>query len=145
DLCPSDSRADALCDALLEFNPRPQRMLFPCGTLALETIPRRLGAHGIAVTPLIVYRTTRIKPDLHVREFIGRGVDAILLASPSSAQALVESGVSVRSAAVICIGETTASHARLLGLRNIHVAAVHSDAGLVAATRDVLSMEAVTS
>lgn len=145
DLCPSSFRADALCDELLALDRPPQRVLFPCGTLALETVPRRLAERGIHVTPLTVYQTLRTHIDDHSRSLIERGVDAILLASPSAAAALVESNVDVRNAAIICIGPTTASAAASLGLRNIHTAHEHADSGMIATAIKAFAPEAVNA
>jgi uroporphyrinogen III methyltransferase / synthase len=139
DVVPDPARADALVAALRRASPRPRRVLFPCGTLALDMIPEALGSDGVEVDRLIVYETRLRTIAERDRDAIERGVDAVLLASPSAATALGESGVALGGAALICIGPTTADAARHVGWTDVQVASVHSDAGLVALVTDVLS------
>lgn len=134
DVVPTPARADALVKRLLQVRPVPERILFPCGTLAFTTIPRMLMREGIPVDRLTVYSTSQCVPDARIRREIERGVDAVLLASPSAVTALGSSGISLGTAQVVCIGETTARAARVFGWPDVHVAAVHSDEGLVDTT-----------
>jgi uroporphyrinogen III methyltransferase/synthase len=128
DLQPDDHRAEQL--ATLLAAERPRRVLFPCGTLALTTIPAVLGEHGIVVDLLRVYHTRSLALDARVRAQIERGVDAVLLASPSAAVALAASGVALGDAVVICLGPTTAA-AVPFDMPNVVTATNHSDAGMV--------------
>lgn len=135
DVQPLAYRADALVDALLSHVPRPNRVLFPCGTLALDTLPKGLRSAGIEVEPLTVYETTELPLEPRVRREIERGVHFVLLASPSAARALGSSGVELGGAIIICIGETTARIARQFGWA-VRVAREHTDAGLISALID---------
>jgi uroporphyrinogen III methyltransferase/synthase len=129
DLQPDDHRADQLATRLAAR--RPRRVLFPCGTLALTTIPAVLGEHGYPVELLRVYHTRRLTLEDRVRAQIERGVDAVLLASPSAATALGESGVDLGDAIVVCIGPTTAAATVPFGWPNVIVASEHTDSGMI--------------
>ncbi|MCC6318291.1 MAG: uroporphyrinogen-III C-methyltransferase [Gemmatimonadaceae bacterium] len=131
DVQPDVFRADALVDALRERVARHERVLFPSGTLALDTLPRGLRAAGLEVTPIEVYHTQELPLAPRAHEAIARGVDAVLLASPSAARALGASGVQPGSAVAVCIGETTAAAARAQGW-SVRVASTHTDAGMIA-------------
>lgn len=142
DVVPHPARAQALVDALLAQPSPPRHVLFPGGTLALDTIPDALGAAGVAVERLEVYET-RLRPlDPRARSAIDAGVHAILLASPSAATALGNSGVDPRDAAIVCIGPTTAAATAPYGWRHVSVATSHSDTGLIACTLETLLAEA---
>jgi uroporphyrinogen-III synthase len=106
-------------------------VLFPCGTLALTTIPAVLAEHGIPVDLLRVYHTRKLPLDDRARAQIERGIDAVLLASPSAAGALGASGVAIGEATVVCMGPTTAAAAVPFGWPNVVTAAEHSDAGMI--------------
>lgn len=134
DLRAEPARAEALVQALLTQNPRPQRVLFPCGTLALDVIPSALTAQGIAVDPLRVYETRKRSLDDGARRGIEAGVDAIVLCSPSAAAALGESNVEIGAAIVVCIGPTTAAATAPFGWGDVRVAGEHSDAGVIVTT-----------
>ena len=143
DLEASPARADALVTALLAQMPRPHRVLFPCGTLALDTIPDALAAGAVAVERLTVYATTLLPLDDRSRATIGQGVDAVLLASPSAATALGYSGERLGHATVVCIGPTTATAAAAFGWNDVRVAHPHSDSGMIATTVRALGSEAI--
>jgi uroporphyrinogen III methyltransferase/synthase len=143
DLQPGDHRADQLATLLVEQCPR--RVLFPCGTLALTTIPAMLGKHGIPLELLPVYHTHQLAVDDRARAQIERGVDAVLLASPSAAVALGASGVRLGDATVVCIGATTAAAAVSFGWANVITARDHSDAGLIEALLEALSIGSTPS
>jgi uroporphyrinogen III methyltransferase / synthase len=140
DLVPDAARADALAAALLAQSPRPTRVLLPGGTLALPTVADALGAVGIAVDRLLVYDTRPLALDARSREAIDAGVDAILLASPSAATALGESGAHIGMATIVCIGPTTAAAARAFSWTDVRVAADHSDMGILATTLAALAV-----
>lgn len=138
DLVAEPARADALVAQLLAHAHAPRRVLFPCGTLALDAIPEGLGAHGIDVEQLVVYETRKLALDSRVCKEIARGVDAVVFASPSAVTAFGECGAVLGEAHVVCIGPTTAAATSIFGWPNVHVADVHSDAGLIASTMSVL-------
>ena len=131
DLQPDDHRADQLASLLVEQ--RPRRVLFPCGTLALTTIPALLGEHGIPVDLLRVYHTRRLVLDDRVRTQIERGVDAVFLASPSATAALGASTLALGDATIVCIGPTTAAATVPFDWPNVITAGEHSDAGMIEA------------
>ncbi len=135
DLQPSTFRADALIEALLSHVPRPRRVLFPSGTLALDSFPDGLRRAGIDVEPLTVYDTIEVPLAAQARRAIERGVHFVLLASPSAARSLRASGVDLGAAVAVCIGETTAGVGRAFGW-NVTVAREHTDSGLVATLLD---------
>jgi uroporphyrinogen-III synthase len=110
---------------------RTLRILFACGTLARDELPRLLRASGHHVDEVVVYETRLLEPSEGMRSQITRGVDAILLASPSAAKALARSGMDLGRALVGCIGSSTASAAEREGLRVGFVSEEHSDRGLV--------------
>lgn len=134
DLVANPARADVLVQQLLAHENAPKRVLFPSGTLALETIPAALGARGIEVVSLTVYETRKLPLETRVCEELVRGVDAVLFASPSAVTAFGESRATLGSARVVCIGPTTARAAAPFGWGDLRVADVHSDEGLLAAT-----------
>ena len=129
DLQPDDHRADRLASLLVAQ--RPRRVLFPCGTLALTTIPAILGEHGIPVDLVRVYHTRKLALEDRVWAQLARGVDAVLLASPSAAAALGASGVELGDATVVCIGPTTAAATVPFGWPNVITASDHSDEGMI--------------
>lgn len=139
DLVPTPARADTLVDTLLAQAPRVWRVLFPCGTLALDTIPDGLSAHGVVVDRLVVYDTRTVSPDVHTRAQIERGVDAVVFASPSAVRAFGDARIDIGDATVVCIGPTTAAATRAFGWPTVHVADVHTDAGLIATTTALLT------
>jgi uroporphyrinogen-III synthase len=105
----------------------------------LDTIPDGLRAHGIVVDRCVVYDTRPVAPDAHSRAQIACGVDAVLFASPSAVRAFGDAQIAVGSAAIVCIGPTTAAAAAAFAWPNVHVADVHTDAGLVATTTALLT------
>lgn len=143
DLLPQRARAEGLVQSLLASEAPPRRVLFPCGTLAVDDLSAALGAAGITVERVPVYETRRLPLDPRARAVISEGVDAILLASPSAATALGDSNVDPGHAAIICIGPTTAAATAPFGWQNVRVAESHSDAGLVACAMDAVRERSV--
>jgi uroporphyrinogen III methyltransferase/synthase len=138
DLVPAEARADALVAELLAAEPRPRRVLFPCGTLASEALPRAVTSQGIEIESVRVYATRRLSIDDRTRELIEQGVDAVVLASPSAATAFGESAVRIGDAAVVCIGRATADACAPFNWSRVQVAASHSDAGVIESLVDPL-------
>jgi uroporphyrinogen-III synthase len=139
DLLPQRFEAEAVVAALRARGVAGQRILYPKGDLAGETIARGLGEIGAEVDAIVAYRTVpemEIAPAL--RERLERGeIDVVTFASPSSARSLqVMLGGRFRalaSAVIACVGETTAAAVVDLGLP-VHVRADEaSGRGLVAA------------
>jgi len=117
-----------------------KRVLIPCGSLALDTLPRALTDAGAVVETVVVYATTRsAEAD---RAAIARGVrsgefDVVTLASPSAARYFGELfGAPERAAVaarcrIAAIGETTAAAIRATGFPVDVVAAESTARGLV--------------
>jgi uroporphyrinogen III methyltransferase/synthase len=131
DLIPAEHRAAALVRELAHAITPGQRVLFPCGTLALDELPDGLARAGITVDRLRVYHTIeRPVPD-SARRRVELGADAILLHSPTAARSLAGSGIDLGDALVGAIGPTTAEAAERAGLRVAFTARTYSDEGLV--------------
>lgn len=143
DLVPSRARVDALTSALLEQFPKPRRVLFPAGTLARDAVVEALGAHDVVVDALLVYETQMLSLSPSTQRAIGGELDAVLLASPSAARAFVAAAGTPAPTRLICLGEGTALPLLNAGWTNVHVASVHSDAGMIAALIDALQARAI--
>ena len=136
DLVPTRHTADGLVAAW----PRPAGalVLFPCADRARDALPVGLRGRGARVECVVAYRTVAVDDALNdvARRASDGEVDAVLLASPSAAQALARAlgRAGARAPALVCIGPATAQACRDLGLAVSSVAASPSDDGLVAAT-----------
>ncbi len=117
---------------------RDQRMLFPRGELARETLADELRKRGARVDDVIAYRTLPATPDPHGLTELRRGVDAVTFTSPSAVNNFVRlvsgdsryidparirrlgpDGIPLPSlgrAVVACLGPTTARAAHDSGL-----------------------------
>ncbi len=131
DLIPGEYRARALVEAIGVQAESGQRALFPCGTLAVDEVSRGLTRLGLEVQTLHVYETLLQPPNDAALDAFGRGVDAVLLYSPSAARSLVASGVDLDGVHILCVGPTTATEARSAGLPVPTVPDVYGDAGMI--------------
>ena len=137
DVVPEGTSAAALALAMTRLGIRGAHVWFPCAEAAGEVLPRRLRAQGAEVQVQPIYRT--VMPDDAPRRLgaaLRDGLDAITLTSGSTARHLVAALGDNRvpaGTAIACIGEQTAAAARAAGLRVDVVAALQSNAGLVAA------------
>ena len=132
DLVPSVHRASGLIDAIAtEGDPRDQRVLFPCGTLARDELRAGLRSRGFTVDELVVYDTILTEPAAEPLLEARRQADAILLYSPSAAESAARAGLLRDDIAIACIGPTTAAKVHELGFVSAVVASEHTDAGLV--------------
>ncbi len=133
DLVPAVHAADALADAMPLV--RGARVLFPCADRARDALPTVLRARGAAVDRVVAYRTVDAPPDAlaAVADCAAAGsLDAVLVASPSAAGALVRAcGAATGRLRAVCIGPTTADACRALGVPVAAVAAQPTDAALV--------------
>lgn len=112
----------------------PGRLLHPCGTLALPTLPDGLRAAGWQVEQLVVYETVPVAVVPASAELVGRGeVAAVVLRSPSAARALAGLVTPHPDVVVVCAGRTTADAARTAGLRVDAVTSGPSPADVAAA------------
>jgi uroporphyrinogen-III synthase len=117
---------------------RPRRVLIPRARVANQALPEILGQAGVVVDVVAVYETQALT--VHQRaalsQALTRGVDAILLTSSSTVQALTEflreANVELPSPTVMAaIGPVTQATAERLGLRVDVVAAEHTIHGLL--------------
>lgn len=124
-MVPMVSSAKALVEELADLP--PARAMFPCGNLALDTLPDGLKQLGWHLAQVVVYDTTTVTQEPMSVELIRTGqLSAVILRSPSAARALVHFVVPPLAMPVICAGSTTADAARNLG---IEVAAVATSPG----------------
>jgi uroporphyrinogen-III synthase len=123
DFVPRTARAEAL--GLEMDNVAGQRVLFPRGDLADDTLPSTLRARGAVVDEVVAYRTVAGAGAAELARLVRDGdVDAILFMSASSVRHLLatltlQTGaqpLARRSPAVICIGPETARAAAAGGL-----------------------------
>ena len=134
---------------------RDQRMLFPRGELARETLADELRKRGARVDDVIAYRTLPATPDPHGLTELRRGVDAVTFTSPSAVNNFVRlvsgdsryidparirrlgpDGIPLPSlgrAVVACLGPTTARAAHDSGLPVDVTANESTLSGLIAA------------
>jgi uroporphyrinogen III methyltransferase / synthase len=140
DLIPAEHWAQGLIEEFADYRPASgnPRILFPCADQAPSTIPDGLAEKGWEVTRVEAYRTVDLptpEPELVARV---AEADALTFTATSSIRAFLRltdaDGAPLRvPPLVICIGPTTAQHARELGLANVHEAHGASTEGLVAA------------
>jgi len=134
DLLPPAYDGDALARSLCESSDSPLgRVLFPCGNLARPTIPEALRRGGASVDAVVVYTTVDATPSEMTCKLIAEGVDAIVFCSPSAVRRFAALGLPAGDATIACIGPTTASAARSVGLCVEVMAEEHSTSGIVAA------------
>lgn len=146
DLVPTLHTADGLAAALPPL--WGARVLFPCADRARDALPALLTARGARVDRVVAYRTLDAPPDalsdVAVRARAGT-LDAVVVASPSAAGALVraltDAGVPAGTCAAVCIGPTTADACHARGIRVVAVAAAPHDDALVAATLESLTQD----
>jgi hydroxymethylbilane synthase len=139
-LVPADRSAQGLLDALALV--APGSAVFPCGNLALRTLPEGLRARGWAVSESVVYRTERVDHVPASVELIRRGeVAAIVLRSPSAVRALTSFIMPPPGMPVVCGGETTAAAAREAGLSVTAVSDSPASAAVARTVSDVVGRD----
>jgi uroporphyrinogen III methyltransferase/synthase len=137
-LVPMVSSAKALVEELADQP--PARAMFPCGNLALDTLPDGLRQLGWHLAQVVVYETSTVSREPMSVELIRRcEISAIVLRSPSAARALVHFVSPPIPMPVICAGSTTADAARELGLDVVAVADSPGADDVAAAVARVLS------
>ena len=123
---PNKATADALADELIATGSMDSgKVLVITGNLNRDTLVKRLEAARAMVDCLQVYKTEAVdlSADPQAAGFRGRGADAVLFASSSSAQCFVEQGESLRLASGATaplfgsIGPQTSETMRKAGLR----------------------------
>ncbi len=141
DLVPPDFRAASLVSLLREEVRPGERALFPAGDLAREELPEGLKALGVEVRQVTVYRTRPAEVEGLGRE-LEKGVDLVVLGSPSGVEALLsllgpEGRELLRSSLLLAIGPTTARALAGAGLE-ARVAEESSREGLFRTIRSLL-------
>ena len=149
ELVPKEHRASALIEAFLQATRHDEdapRVLFPCGTLAREELAVGLRRMGVEVTEMVVYHTLLEAPGPAVVRALarlrgdGEALDAVLLYSPSAVRSLVEHGLDIGSATLVCVGPTTAAAVRAAGLgQPLVVPSRYGDAGVIEVLERLLS------
>ena len=146
DLCPEQSGAEALTEAMIARGMRGKHVLAPGGNLARSELRDRLQAAGARVDSVEVYRTVRSEVTPEVLSALRRGeIDMVTLASPSAVHnlaAALGSDVSIlRSLRLVCIGPTTAQALRELEVQPRAIADQPTLDGLLRAIVQLRSME----
>ena len=131
DLIPGEYRARALVEAMGVEAKSGERVLFPCGTLAVDEVSQGLTRVGLEVQTLHVYDTLLQPPNDAALDAFRRGVDAVLLYSPSAAKSLASSGVDLDGVQIFCVGPTTADTGRSVGLPVSGVPDIYGDEGMI--------------
>jgi uroporphyrinogen III methyltransferase/synthase len=108
------------------------RVLWPRGDRAMTVLRNRLCDAGYTVNDPVAYRTLSEKPLPAVLNDIRRGVDAVLIYSPSAANQLASLDLSLSDAIIVCIGQATATAAKAVGLHVDAIAEQPSDDGVLA-------------
>jgi uroporphyrinogen III methyltransferase/synthase len=131
DVVAPEHRAISLVQTLSVRLEGGDRVLFPCGSLAREETAAGLRAAGANVHELVVYETRSAALSSAALRQIERGVDVVLLHSPSAAKSAMRQRLPISNALIACIGPTTAHAAREFGMQPAVVPAVYSDEGLL--------------
>ena len=136
---PSESSAAALVEAMAEHG--PSRALFPCGRLALRTLPEGLRRLGWEVHEGIVYDTRVVAETPPSALLLERGeVAVVVLRSPSAVRALLTHGRPHPAVLVVCGGDTTADAVRAAGLEIAGVSSSPSSASVAVEVARVLGV-----
>lgn len=140
-----DGTGESLAEVLVRGGVAGARILFPAADIAGEALPQRLRAAGAQVDVVTAYRTVRPNANPRTVERARRGIDAVLLASPSAARnlvAMLDGNIEpLQRSRAVCIGPTTASAIRGMGVEPAAIAAEPSDAGLVTALLSLFERE----
>ena len=109
-------RGAALAESLAAKLGRGQAVVVCAADRAQRHLEEALAPRGVDVRRLVVYRTIPAPPRDPKLDLGAWGLDAILLASPSAAEGLVNQALVPPRLAVLSIGPTTSAAARALGL-----------------------------
>ena len=141
DLVPETFLSEALASALIREGIEGARVLLPRADIAGEVVSQRLARAGATVEEVTAYRTVASEDSRRrLPEILADGVDIAAFTSSSTATNLADlldgdvgrlSGVTVA-----CIGPSTATAVRNLGLEAGIVAIEHTVPGLVRAIED---------
>jgi uroporphyrinogen-III synthase len=90
----------------------PQRILWPCGQIALPTLKETLELAGFKVDPLVVYETGSVYPSSEaVLSLQQQVIDLVVFTSPSAIHTFIQAGLDSCQSSIACIGPTTAQAA----------------------------------
>ena len=119
------------------------RVLLPRSALGSAELPWRLAESGAEVTDLPIYTTVNAPLSAADLAQLAEGVDAVTFTSGSTVRGLVEAVqatpramAALTRACIACIGPSTASAVKELGLDVAVVAREHTVSGLIAGLRD---------
>jgi uroporphyrinogen-III synthase len=109
--------ADELAATIRDAPPtRPVRVVIAAAAGGRDDAAAVLGAAGVAVLQVAVYRTVPAPAVRNKRDLAADGVEIVLLASPSAVTGLLRLVVLPTSARIITIGPTTSTAATAAGL-----------------------------
>lgn len=111
-------------------------VLFPCGDVRRDELPRRLREAGITVDEVICYRTVLAGAE-EARRAASRA-RVLVVASPSVAGLLADSCAETGRPALVAVGPSTADAARAHGWPPARVAASPTVEALAAELRELL-------
>ena len=140
DIMPERYNSVGLADAIAAAAQPGDAVLLPRGNLADDALPDALRERGLEPHPVVVYRTMA-GPALaeRAREAMERGIDGIILTSPSTARNLVTAlgadASRLDGIPFISAGPTTSRGAEEVGLTIAVEAAEHTANGIVDAAR----------
>jgi uroporphyrinogen-III synthase len=112
-------------------------VLFPCGDLRRDELPRRLGMQGIAVDEVVCYRTV-LAGEAEARRAASRA-QVLVVASPSVAGLLARSCSPGGRPALVAVGPSTAEAARTHGWPPARVASAPTVEALATELRRLLA------
>ena len=136
----SEPRAHGLVETISAATPTPARFLFACSTLARPVIEEGLSERKHQVTRLELYETRPLTAPLTPVPELELGT-WVVVASPSAARGLINSGIELERTRIACIGPTTRAAALELGLSVEACAKYPSTTGLCEAIVEACSQQ----
>ncbi len=140
DIMPEHYDTSALAHTIGSVGDGGDSVLLPRGNLADDALPTALQERGLKPAPIVVYRTIP-GPALgeRARATIERGIDAIILTSPSTARNLINAlgsdSLTLNTISFISAGPTTSRGAKEVGLTITAEATEHTASRIVDAVR----------
>ena len=135
DYVPASSTSEAVVEELSNRDWTDVPVLLPGADIGRDLLAQGLAQLGAQVKLVAAYRTVAA-PDVAylARETLDQGIDIVTFTSSSTVRNLLEAldgdGSGLKSSIIACIGPTTATTARELGLHVDLVAAKHNVEGL---------------
>lgn len=129
-----EHRAEGLLHAFASWDLSGRKVLLPLSARARDTLASGLGDRGALVDTVIAYRTEQPQGlGEELRTLLDRGLDLVVLASPSAVEGLAAAGPDLAGVRVAVIGPVTEEAARRAGCDVVVVAKPSTAAGLLAA------------